>query len=261
MKFGTMTWPEVSSAAPGAVAVLPIAATEQHGPHLPVSTDACIGTALAEGLEQRCPGFVMLCPTLSFGASHHHLAFGGTLSLRPELFASVVMDLVQSLLSGGFRQIVLLNSHGGNIAPVRLALAQLALSSPPSNIALATYWEMAGTVFAGDAPMESPALSHACEYESSLMLHLHPALVHLERADRSKSPAANAWIGWEEDVPYRGISLARRTENISSNGASGEPHLGTAAKGAHLLSRALDALEAFVRDFRTWPMPEDMRHV
>lgn len=109
MNFASLTWPEPAAVAGNAVAVLPIAATELHGPHLPISTDSCI-------------------------------------------------------------------------APVRLALAQFALSFPPSNVAVATYWEMAGKAFAGESPMESSALSHACEYENSLMLHLHLSLVRLEPA-------------------------------------------------------------------------------
>jgi creatinine amidohydrolase len=103
-------------------------------------------------------------------------------------------------------------------------------------------------------------LSHACEYETSLMLHLQPGSVHLEHARPAEAPAANDWTGWEDEVPYRGVSLARRTEQISASGASGQPQLATAEKGAHLLASALDALETFARDFHSWPLPEDLHH-
>jgi creatinine amidohydrolase len=100
-------------------------------------------------------------------------------------------------------------------------LAQLVLSSPPSNIALATYWEMAGKAFAGETPMESPALSHACEYGSGLMLRLHPSPVRMEWAARVLRPAADAWIGWEDEVAYRGVAGARRTEYLLRNSNRG----------------------------------------
>jgi len=259
MTFAELTWPKLGQAT-NAIALLPLGAVEQHGPHLPVGTDTHIVTALAADVERLLPELLLLCPTLAFGASHHHLAFGGTISLRPQRYTQLLVDLVDSLLQSGFRRIVLLNGHGGNITPARQALAELALAAPSANIALATYWEMAGSVFAGDAPMESPALSHACEYETSLMLHLQPHLVDMHRTERSRAASATDWVGWEDEVAYRGVSLSRRTEQVSSNGSSGEPQRGTAAKGDHLYRHALDAIESFLRSFHSWPLPEDLRH-
>src|SRR5688500_47793 len=112
MHLNEMTWPEVRAAAqqtPPVVAILPIAAIEQHGPHLAVSTDTAVVTAIAEQVEAALAQTVLLCPTLPFGSSHHHLAFPGTLSLSPELYVQVLVELVDSLLESGFRSIVLLN--------------------------------------------------------------------------------------------------------------------------------------------------------
>src|SRR6185295_15110394 len=107
-----------------AVMVLPLGATEQHGPHLGVSTDATIATAIAEGVERALPEDVLLCPTLSVGSSHHHLGFGA-LSIAPETYARVLADLVDCLQRWGAQRIVLLNGHGGNIVPTKQALAEL----------------------------------------------------------------------------------------------------------------------------------------
>jgi creatinine amidohydrolase len=184
MKLEEMTAPEVRAAAAASIALLPIGAHEQHGAHLATSTDSAIVTAIAERVEAQLSARVVLCPTLPFGASHHHQAFGGTISFSVDVFARVVMQLVESLLLCGFKRVILLNGHGGNIIPASQALVMLAeshTSSAQSNIALATYWELAGTAF-NAPPLESPSVRHGCEYETSLMLHLCPSRVQMDKA-------------------------------------------------------------------------------
>lgn len=265
MTLAELSWPDIAAlAAQDAIAILPVAAVEQHGPHLPLTTDTDLVTAVATAAEQQLRERVVLCPSLPYGSSHHHLAFPGTLSLAPDLFTNVIVDLCRSLArSSGFRRIVILNGHGGNITPVRQALAMLAHAPDTSSaeIALVTYWELANPAFAGTAPMESPALSHACEYETSMMLHLHAGRVRMDRVRRAERPASNGYIGWEDDEPYRGVSIVHRTEFISSNGSSGEPQKATPAKGQHLVDAAVRALVEFLENFATWPVPpEDLRH-
>ena len=256
MLYASKDYKSISASAADRVVILPLGAIEQHGPHLAVSTDTDIVTMVAMGAEERLGEKVVLCPALSFGSSHHHLSFGGTLSLSPALYTQVIVDLVGSLLLNGFKRIVLLNGHGGNITPVKQALAVLNADnalSRQANIVLATYWELAGSAFAGEAPMESPALSHACEYETSLMLHLFPSKVYMDKVERAGRPASNGYTGWEDDEPYRGVTIFKGTEYISSNGSSGEPQLATAEKGAHLYEKAVGALVRFVESFARWP--------
>jgi len=256
MLYASKDYQSIGAAAADRVVILPLGAIEQHGPHLAVSTDTDIVTMVAMGAEEQLAELVMLCPTLSFGSSHHHLSFGGTLSLSATLYTQVVVDLVGSLLQNGFRRIVLLNGHGGNITPVKQALAVLNADnalSREANVVLATYWELAGAAFTGKPPMESPALSHACEYETSLMLHLIPSKVFMDKVQRAERPASNGYTGWEDDEPYRGVTIFKSTEYISSNGSSGEAQLATAEKGAHLYGEAVGALVKFVKAFATWP--------
>jgi creatinine amidohydrolase len=247
-------------AAKDKVVVLPIAAIEQHGPHLPVSVDTDLVTQVALRAENRLSDDILLCPTLCFGSSHHHLSFG-TLSVSASTYTQLLVDLVESLLKMGFRRIVLLNGHGGNVTPARQALSILSDKYDETlkpNIALATYWDLAGKIFAGGPPMESPALSHACEYETSLMLYLFPEKVLQDKIERAKRPDSNGYIPWEDDEPYRGVTMVKRTEFISSNGCSGEPQLATAEKGKHLFDHAVDALVKFLSSFKEWPMLESL---
>src|SRR5437667_1411843 len=140
MKLCDMNWPEVAEVAGKSVALWPLAAIEQHGPHLAVSTDAALVTSIAERVERNLSTAVVLCPTLPFGSSHHHLDFPGTMSLPADLFTSVVIEGVKSLIRSGFQRIVLLNGHGGNITPARQALSLLSYALDDElqpNIALA----------------------------------------------------------------------------------------------------------------------------
>jgi creatinine amidohydrolase len=262
MKLAEMTAPEISDASGNTIALLPIGATEQHGPHLGVATDSILVSHIAEQAERALQEIVVLCPTLAYGSSHHHLTFGGTLSISAELFTSVLVDLVQSLRSSGFARIVILNGHGGNIVPARQALSILGRRSKDvraANIAFVTYWELAGEPFQGQAPMESAALSHACEYETSMMLHASAECVRMEKAERSATLPSNGYFSWEDEEPYRGISMFFPTELVSSNGSSGEPQLASAAKGAHLIDQAVRALGDFLKVYQHWPFREDLR--
>jgi len=244
----------------GKVAVLPLGAIEQHGPHLPLSTDTDIVSRVALEAEKKLANEIVLCPCLPFGSSHHHLSFG-TISLSITTYTQVLVEMVESLLQFGFRRIVLLNGHGGNITPGKQALAILSNKYDADlkpNIVFTTYWELAGKPFSGTPPMESPALSHACEYETSLLLHLFPKKVLTGKIERAKRPQSNGYIPFEDDEPYRGVTMIKRTEFISSNGSSGEPHLGTAEKGKHLFDHAVNAFVEFIHSFKTWPFLEDL---
>lgn len=261
MLFNAYSYPQINQEAGDKIILLPLGATEQHGPHLSVSTDTDIVTRIALKTESERPNDLLLCPTLPFGSSHHHTSFGGTISIAPDLYTKLVIDLVESFSGNGFRRIVLLNGHGGNITPVRQALALLSkkldkVNQP--NIVLATYWELAGKFFAGEKPMESPALSHACEYETSLMLHLFPDKVWMDRVKRAVRPVSNSYIPWEDDEPYRGITIFKQTEFVSGNGSSGEPQLASAEKGKHLFEHAVKALVDFLDSFKQWPFLEKL---
>lgn len=243
------------------VILFPLGAIEQHGPHLAVSTDTSLVTALAVEAERQRPEDVLLCPTLPFGYSHHHLALGGTISVSIETYTKFVVEMVESLIETGFRRIILLNGHGGNITPVKQALAVLSGKYDNTlnpNIALTTYWELGGKAFVGAPPMESLALSHACEYETSMMLHLFPEKVFSDQIERAKRPPSNGYIPWEDDEEYRGVTMVKKTQFISSNGSSGEPQLGTAQKGEHLITNAVEKLVQFIDEFKTWPFMEDL---
>lgn len=249
MRYAQLRWTEVARLdKQGVVVVCPLGSIEQHGHHLPLQTDTALVTAVAEGVHQRVGDRMLLTPTLWLGASDHHLDFPGTLSVPNSLYVEIVKSLVRSLVQAGFERILLLNGHGGNIAPGEAAIAEAANSCDQCDraiMALASYWTVASAAMEPHRHgMESPRLTHACEYETSLMLHLHRDLVVLDAARAGASPEM-------QEAP--GTFVAGRFHRRTSTGALGRPDLATAAKGASLLSAIVDEVAGLVEQILRWP--------
>src|SRR5215218_11131968 len=170
---------EAALRAPGALAVLPVGATEQHGPHLPLGTDFLIveHVARAAALRARPNIDVLVAPTFQTGSSHHHLSFGGTISLATERYYGALRDMVASLVQSGFRRIFIVNGHGGNHELIELVVRDLALLHA-CNLGAASYWDLARASLAERAPDLGGRLpGHAGAFETSLIMALHPDLV------------------------------------------------------------------------------------
>jgi creatinine amidohydrolase len=176
-RFAEMNREQLRAAADSLV-VLPIGATEQHGPHLPTGTDFFTIAALAEESARIAAAEipVIVTPALPFGSSDHHFVFGGTLSLSTETYYRVLRELVESLVTDGFKRIFLLNGHGGNHELAELAARDVALRRE-ANVASGSYWAIAwdGLVAAG-AHLGRRLPGHAGDFETSVMLALRPDL-------------------------------------------------------------------------------------
>ena len=125
LELDRMTSPEVRGEQERGrdTVVIAFGATEQHGPHMPLATDALLGDHMARAVAEQLDAFV--APTVRIGCSEHHLDFPGTLSLSEATFRALVGDVVRALARGGFRRVVLLPTHGGNFAPLAAAVADL----------------------------------------------------------------------------------------------------------------------------------------
>lgn len=241
LELDRMTWPEVKAEqhAGRDRVVVAFGATEQHGPHLPLATDALIGDHLAWLVADRLDAFV--APTVRIGCSEHHLAFAGTLSLSEDTFQEIVADIVRSAARSGFRRIVLLPTHGGNFHPLAAALDELgpvpgiqvqALTDLAVLLAIAQLGADEHGVPVGDGGL------HAGEWETSMLESIHPELVHPDRAEPGYTgdPQAAMSTIFEQGV-----------HAVAGNGVIGNPAQASAEHGARywdkVLAIALDALE------------------
>jgi creatinine amidohydrolase len=229
------------------VVILPVAAIEQHGPHLPVMVDTLlcteIATRAAKKANERQPAVV--APTVWSGLSEHHMPFGGTFTLDFSTFHAVLRCLCSCVERQGFKRALLLNGHGGNDFALRVVVEQLA-HELKMTLATATYWHLAADAIRGILERQDN-VRHACEAESSMVLALRPELVDSSRFEEAKTAE-------ERGGPpgtYRWSSFVARTRS----GAIGDPTAASAEKGERLLEAAADAVAGLILNREFWAEP------
>jgi creatinine amidohydrolase len=231
-----VTWPDLEEfLRHDNRALVPLGSCEQHGRHLSFATDYLIPTEIARRVSARTG--VPVTPPLCFGMSIHHMDFPGTITLSPETFAAVIRDIVDSLYRHGFRRLVLLNGHGGNIAPIATALATVLDRHRDLRIKVGHWWQ--------DPAVEAVMREawgnieyHAAAGETSAILAIRPGIPRLERAMHS---------AWQRGAEAMG---PQHWKALFPHGASGvDPKKATAQMGERLLQTATDR---FVREVEQW---------
>jgi creatinine amidohydrolase len=247
VKFHEMTYPQLQQVPRASTVVLaPIAACEQHSRHLPTYTDTLLVTGVADGVEQRLPREVLQLPTLWFGASSHHLRFGGTLSAEVDTHIQMLCDLLVPLLDDGYQRVLVLNGHGGNIDTMQVALRRLQPRYRDRLVTAASYWDLAEKELAALAEGPRKTMGHACEFETAMMLALRPDLVR--REDIQDDPS-------EDDPALRGLYVAEDMWQRTDHGAVGYPQRATAEKGRAFLAAAVDRAVEVVQALLRRPLP------
>ena len=162
--------------------VLPTAAVEQHGEHLPLGTDCMIVGAIAERLIGAMANRVLVLPTVQVACSEHHMGFPGSLTIAHETYRRTVMEHVESVSRHGFNRLVILNGHGGNVAINSVLNEQIGQQHPAIECLVGNWWSI------GRARTESISeggflsCGHACEFETSILMEIHPDLVDMDLA-------------------------------------------------------------------------------
>ena len=253
-----MTWPKVAALSKDMPVVIPIAALEQHGRHMPVFTDSMLLGEVMRRVKESFKDTVLFTPLMWLGNSHHHLDFPGTLSASPRVYMDLLIDLAENLIFHGFRRIVFVNGHGGNIVPAQQALFELRQKVRAHGDLLlvsTTYWSLGGKPYEVDPTIKQQQMGHACEWETSMMLHIAPHLVGdltqvIEVPFGSGfAPAHRAWITKERTEP----------------GHIGDPRHATADKGESLFRVFSADVVAFLEtaiawDGKTWDAPENTKY-
>jgi creatinine amidohydrolase len=233
IELDRMTWPEIKAEQERGrdTVVVAFGATEQHGPHMPLATDALLGDHLAGMVAESLDAFV--APTVRIGCSEHHLEFAGTLSISESTFHAIVADILRSLARGGFARAVLLPTHGGNFGPLAAALELLG---PVPGLEVRALTDL-GALFTiarlgaeeHGVPLGEGGL-HAGEWETSMMLAIHPELVHPERGEPGYTGDPQAAVG---------AIFGAGVHSVSSNGVIGDPGQASAEHGVRYWDEVL----------------------
>ena len=228
MKLADATWPGVEAFNRDAVVLIPTGSLEQHGPHLPLFTDSLIVTAVAEAVERELSDRVVLTPTLWLGASGHHLKFAGSLSASFAAYMGLIDGVVRSLVPHGFHKFFVLNGHGGNSEPNGIVMRELKEAYPDFTFGHAGYYDYVPDEVAEVMTGPMKTLTHACEAETSLVLHLRPELVQIDRlADDGLIP----------NPAIRG--LCHHFDEMTEQGSFGFATYADAAKGKRIFEAAV----------------------
>lgn len=228
-----LAWPEIAELRDcnGGLLLLPLGATEQHGPHLPVAMDTLLAEAVCHAASARTG--VPVLPALRYTTSQGHTTkWPGTFSLRHDTLIATLRDIAAWAAAGGWQRLLFVNAHFGNDAPARVAVDQLRLSYlGRMQVGLVHVFKLSTAIWA-DYTRDAEDL-HANQAETALMLHLHPELVRMDRLADSDDPDRTA-----------GTVFSHPVAQTSLNGVTGHPSRATAEQGSELFEAMVIALAA-----------------
>jgi creatinine amidohydrolase len=246
-EFASLDWERV-------VAIQPVAAVEQHGPHLPVRVDAAINAGIIERALPLLPAelAVLVLPPQVIGLSSEHEAFPGTLSLSHETLARLWFEIGLSVHRSGGRKILYFNSHGGQPQVMQIVCRRLRVELGM----LAAYCSWPGSIDQSDlfSAAERRHGIHGGEIETSMMLHLRPELVDRGRADNFVPRSVDMAAANMLLTPEGAVGFGWQAQDLHPSGACGNAAAADATRGAEMVDRAARALVQLVREVAAFPV-------
>jgi creatinine amidohydrolase len=236
------------------IAVLPVAATEQHGPHLPVMTDVAIAEGMLACLKRRLPADmrVLVLPIQSIGKSNEHVLSPGTLTLSADTLLRVLVETGEGVRRAGLRKLVLANSHGGNASVIATAARELRVRF--GMLAVATHWRWFGLPEGMYDAVESKHGIHAGDIETSLMLEFRKDLVRMDKAKNFVSSAVGMEKEFKHLTPAGTHSFGWIAQDLNPDGAVGNAAIAAAEKGARTAEHQAGGFIALLRDMTAFSL-------
>jgi creatinine amidohydrolase len=250
-RYEEFTWPEIREVIKTQpVVVLPVGTIEQHGPHLPLLTDACTASEISRLAVESILGHALLMPTVFYAFNEHHLDFPGTIAIDTHPFIDYVADIGKSLSYHGFQKIVIVNGHGSNVPFMDIA-ARTITNKNKAICSLVSWWDLIPTeVFKKMRESEFPGgMAHGCELETSVMLYLRPELVQMDKAEKDIHFEKSDFIFWDlqQSSPVRYQEWFSR---YSITGVVGDPTKANLDKGKRVVDAVASRLASFLLEFQ-----------
>lgn len=261
-RYELLTWPEMKLAVEQEkVVILPVAAIEQHGHHLPLDVDNRLVTSICLEAGARSPADILVMPPVHYGYTHHVMDFPGTITIEPSTFTRYLIDIGRSVAHHGFERMIIVNGHGSNAPLVEMAGRQINLRTSLLTANL-SWWQLIAE-FWNKEVRESTlpgGSAHACELETSVYMHLNGEGVRLDRIEgaipeyMTDIPGADEWHWVDLTAGPGPASIIEWTASYSKTGALGQPELATADKGQRAFDHAADRLVSLTRWFKGRPV-------
>lgn len=232
------------------IVLLPTSATEQHGAHLPVGTDAIILSTLVDKMVNECEfeeGNLIFAPQLNVGKSNEHMGFAGTITFGTQTYYSLLHDIAAAISASGFKKLVLFNSHGGNTDMLNMISRDLRIDLG-LDVFVFDWWftPFWNEGLEGLQQSGKYGVFHACELETSLMLAARPETVHMELAVDEEP--ADCFKGEKYVTVFGPVNAGWKTKDVTKSGVIGAPTYATAEKGHKLFDYACRKLLDIVNE-------------
>lgn len=249
--WGELTWPEVESCFKEVdVALLPVGSIEQHGPHLPLDTDAFDADYLSRRIAEACSDpKPLVLPLVSYGVSYEHGEFKGTVGVSNDTLAHLVYEIGMSVAHNGINKLVIINGHGGNIPALNYA-AQMITRDAKIFVCIDTGETSDVDVY---KIAETPGDIHAGEIETSTSLATRPHLVKMDKAAKRVPRFSSRYLSF---TSKRKVSWYVHTKKISQSGVIGDPTKANAEKGERMWQVMIAHLVALVEDLKSMTLDE-----
>ncbi|MCK6628261.1 MAG: creatininase family protein [Anaerolineae bacterium] len=265
-RYDHLTWPEMNEVLardPQPVVLIPFGAVEDHGPHLPLSTDNDILAGILDEVGRRANGDVLILPTIPFGLDEHHMDFPGTIAVDIETCLAYVSQVAISVARHGFKHILIVNGHGSNHSIADLAARKCVIVTGAKCGAMspnaAIDPSLCADVLEKGRKGGPGSVSHACEYETAMMLHLQPELVQMDKAERDIGQQAGKYFNWDLGRPSS-IMWQDWWSRISRTGIAGDASVATAEFGRELWEITVERFIELCREFRGFENPPRVDH-
>jgi creatinine amidohydrolase len=249
------TWPELGEMVKTQpVVVLPVGSVEDHGPHLPLDTDNFLIWNICQEAARRADGEILLLPLVPYGFESHHMDFPGTIDIHMDHLLNFVLDITKSIAHHGFKRILIADGHGSNMPILELVARRTILET--NALCAAFIWpSLAIREIRAVRESERSGMSHACELETSVYLHLDGERVQMEKAVKEMGMPKSEFV-WSDLMDGSPVRMMDYWTRFSKSGVNGDPTLATAEKGRVVFGAVIEAFLRLVREFKNRRMGE-----
>lgn len=258
MYWRTRTRLELANVSKQTPVLLPIAAIEQHGDHLPVDTDLIINEHFCRRVDAALPDSILIAPPVAITCSGHHADFAGTLTVTHSVLFDYLQAVVDSIIQQGFLKIIIFNSHGGNQAIGQSVVESAGLCHPAAHLLMVNWWKLAREKLTALTDTGFGGTGHACEFETSLVAAIaaeqnepHEPLVRADHINPTPLEKTPAWAAGDL-LHAPSVAYHRTMRELTGDGVFGDPSAYSAQKGEAITRAVVDELKEIVTTVATW---------
>lgn len=250
-----LSWPEVRAIREQVeIVLLPIGSNEQHGPNLAIDFDITAATEFSRRASARLYPRALVAPPIPWGVSFHHMNFPGTITLSVNTFMQVLVEVVGSLKAHGFERFLIVNGHGGNIAPMGAATVRIKEEVDPHFIGACSHFSFQDRAEIDPRHGIGGITGHACETETAVGMYIAPHTVKTDAL--AAGELTELARGFRKSLSRYGVTVPYRFDELTTNGAFGDARNATWDYGRDLVERSLDNFTAFVEELiANTPLP------